>query len=77
MVAAGLAGFAPSCARAGIGLFLFLFAVVLLRAQATYWLGRLAAKGASSAAGASGWRGRVSRWFDGPVPRKGADLLDR
>ena len=77
MVAAGLAGFAPSFAREGIGLFLFLFAVVLLRAQATYWLGRLAAKGASSAAGASGWRGRASRWFDGPVPRKGADLLDR
>ncbi len=77
MVTAGLAGFAPSFAREGIGLFLFLFAVVLLRAQATYWLGRLAAKGASSAAAASGWRGRVGRWFDGPVPRKGADLLDR
>lgn len=36
MVTAGLAGFAPSFAREGIGLFLFLFAVVLLRAQATY-----------------------------------------
>ena len=43
MFAAGINSMVPAFAREGIWLFVFLFVVVLLRAQATYWLARGAA----------------------------------
>ncbi|MDN6795470.1 MAG: hypothetical protein L0L69_10550 [Propionibacterium sp.] len=77
----------PDWASSGVRLIVFLFFVVLFRAQGTYWLGRLAAAG-SLAAGthmkAPEERGPVGRvmarmvdWFNGPTPRKGAALLER
>ena len=67
----------PAFAREGIWLFVFLFVVVLLRAQATYWLARGAASGAVLATGRQGFLGTMARWFDGPIPRKGAAMLDK
>lgn len=67
----------PTFAREGIWLFPFLFMVVLSRAQMTYWLGRAAASGAVRASGRSGFLGAIARWFEGPVPRRGAALLDK
>ena len=74
MFAAGINSMVPAFAREGIWLFVFLFVVVLLRAQATYWLARGAASGAVRATGRQGVLGALARWFDGPVPRKGAAL---
>ncbi len=67
----------PDWASSGLPLFLFLFCVVFPRAQGTYWLGRAAAAGVLHGAGRDGWRGRLAGWFSGPVPLKGAALLDR
>ncbi|OII09029.1 DedA family protein [Curtobacterium sp. MCBA15_008] len=50
-------------------LVLALFAVVLCRAQATYWLARGAVAGAS--------RSRWGRWLDSAAVRRGSALLDR
>ena len=77
MFAAGIDSMVPAFAREGIWLFVFLFVVVLLRAQATYWLARGAASGAVLAKGRQGFLGTMARWFDGPVPRKGAAMLDK
>ena len=77
MFAAGIDSMVPAFAREGIWLFVFLFVVVLLRAQATYWLARGAASGAVLATGRQGFLGTMARWFDGPVPRKGAAMLDK
>lgn len=77
MSAAGIDAMVPAFAREGIWLFVFLFFVVLFRAQATYWLARGAASGAVLATGREGFLGAVARWFDGPVPRKGAAMLDK
>ena len=77
MFAAGINSMVPAFAREGIWLFVFLFVVVLLRAQATYWLARGAASGAVRATGRQGFLGALARWFDGPVPRKGAAMLDK
>ena len=77
MFAAGIDSMVPAFAREGIWLFVFLFMVVLLRAQTTYWLARAAASGAALAMGRQGFLGAVARWFDGPVPRKGAAMLDK
>ncbi|MFC7580905.1 hypothetical protein ACFQ23_08605 [Schaalia naturae] len=66
----------PDWAASGPPLFIFLFCVVLSRAQGTYWLGRAAAAGALAGSGSDGWRGGLARWFAGPVPRKGAALLE-
>ena len=77
MFAAGIDSMVPAFAREGIWLFVFLFMVVLLRAQATYWLARGAASGAVLATGRQGFLGSMARWFDGPVPRKGAAMLDK
>lgn len=57
--------------------FGFFFGVVFCRAQGTYWLGRAAAMGALSGKDSTGIRGVVGRWFNGPVPRKGIQILDR
>ena len=67
----------PDWASSGVPLIAFLFCVVLLRAQATYWLGRGAAAGALRADGRAGFAGKIAAWFDGPVPKKGAALLER
>lgn len=67
----------PDWASSGVPLFAFLFVVVFLRAQGTYWLGRLAAAGALSGRDHEGVRGRLARWFNGPVPARGARLLER
>lgn len=77
MFAAGIDSMVPAFAREGICFFVFLFMVVLLRAQTTYWLARAAASGAVLATGRQGFLGTVARWFDGPVPRKGAAMLDK
>lgn len=67
----------PHWASSGPPLIIFLFFVVFFRAQGTYWLGRAAARGALASSGRDGFRGSLARWFDGPVPRRGAALLDR
>jgi len=67
----------PDWASSGPPLFLFLFCVVFPRAQGTYWLGRAAAAGALHGQGRQNLWGRLARWFAGPVPRRGAALLDR
>lgn len=77
MFAAGIDSMVPAFAREGIWLFVFLFVVILLRAQATYWLARGAASGAVLATGRQGFLGTMARWFDGPIPRKGAAMLDK
>ena len=77
MFAAGIDSMVPAFAREGIWLFVFLVVVVLFRAQLTYWLARGAASGAVLATGRKGFLGAVARWFDGPVPRKGAAMLDK
>ncbi|MFV0458387.1 MAG: DedA family protein [Actinomycetales bacterium] len=46
-----------------------LFVIVLARAQATYWLGRLARSGAH--------RTRVAAMLEGPRGRRASELLDR
>ena len=74
MFAAGIDSMVPAFAREGIWLFVFLFVVVLFRAQLTYWLARGAASGAVRANGRQGFVGAVARWFDGPIPRKGAAI---
>ncbi len=70
-------GVTPDWAASGPPLFFFLFCVVLVRAQSTYWLGRAAARGALAASGRAGVLGAIARWFEGPVPRRGAALLDK
>ena len=77
MFAAGIDSMVPAFAREGIWLFVFLFVVVFFRAQSTYWLARGAASGAVLATGRQGFLGAMARWFDGPVPRKGAAMLDK
>ena len=77
MFSAGINSMVPAFAREGIWLFAFLFVVVLSRAQLTYWLARGAASGAVLASGRKGFLGSVARWFDGPIPRKGAAMLDK
>lgn len=67
----------PSWASSGLPLFIFLFFIVFHRAQLTYWLGRAAAKGILTASGKNGLRGKIAAWFEGPVPRSGAHLLEQ
>ncbi|MGN6408962.1 MAG: DedA family protein [Curtobacterium sp.] len=50
-------------------LVLALFAVVSCRAQATYWLARVAVTGVA--------RSRWGRWLDSAAVRRGSALLDR
>ena len=77
MYTAGIDNMVPAFAREGIFLFVFLFGVAFFRAQSTYWLARGVASGAMRASGRTGFLGAVARWFDGPVPRKGAAMLDK
>lgn len=67
----------PSWADHGLALFIALFVIVFCRAQGTYWLGRLAARGALAGAGKDGVWGSIAHWFNGPTPKRGAKLLDK
>ena len=66
-------------------LFGFLFAVVLCRAQATYWVGRSIRRGLSGPAGPDGAetlstpgrRARLARHFSGPTWIRAQQFLDR
>ena len=66
----------PAFAREGIWLFVFLFVVVLVRAQLPYWLASRAASVAVFAGGRQRFLGSVARRVDGPIPRTGAAMLD-
>lgn len=67
----------PEWASSGLPLFIFLFCVVFPRAQGTYWLGRAAAAGVLHGEGRGGRWEKLAHWFSGPVPRRGAALLER
>lgn len=67
----------PSWADHGLALFIALFVIVFCRAQGTYWLGRLAARGALAGVGKDGVWGSIAHWFNGPTPKRGAKLLDK
>lgn len=67
----------PEWASSGPALFAFLLFVVFCRAQGTYWLGRAAAAGVLAAENTGGIRGALAAWFDGPVPRRGARMLEK
>ncbi|WP_062201898.1 DedA family protein [Demequina salsinemoris] len=62
-----------------LGLFLFLFCVVLLRAQATYWAGRWVRRGAEVAAHdeVHGRRARFASHLSGPSWERAQRFLDR
>ncbi|WNM25498.1 VTT domain-containing protein [Demequina capsici] len=62
-----------------LGLFAFLFCVVLVRAQATYWAGRWVRRGAEAAARgeADGRRARFARRLSGPTWDHAQRFLDR
>jgi membrane protein DedA with SNARE-associated domain len=63
------------------GLFTFLFIVVLLRAQATYWMGRGIRKGTEAAAARGGEdparTSRIARRLNGPGLIRAQTFLDR
>lgn len=67
----------PEWASSGPALYAFLLFVIFCRAQGTYWLGRAAAAGVLAGENADGLRGALARWFDGPVPRRGARMLEK
>ena len=68
---------APSWIEPGPALVLFLFCfAVTPRAQGTYWLGRAVAAGLIKADGRGGIIGRLSKWLNGPTPKKGAAILN-
>lgn len=62
-----------------LGLFAFLFCVVLLRAQGTYWAGRWVRSGAESASHGDEERrrARFARRLSGPSWDRAQDFLDR
>lgn len=67
----------PSWAQSGLPLVAFLLFVVFFRAQGTYWLARAIPEALTR------WGGRVpslrslAKWVDGPVPKRGARILER
>lgn len=67
----------PSWASEGLPLLIFLFGVVFLRAQATFLLGRAAASGGTKLQSSTGFAAKIANWFSGPIPRKGAAVLER
>jgi len=77
MFAAGIDSMVPAFAREGIWLFVFLFVVVFFPPAPRCWRAGGAASGAVLATGRQGFLGAMARWFDGPVPRKGAAMLDK
>lgn len=60
------------------GLFAVFFAVVLVRTQATYWLGRLVATWSADPRRARpGWVARAGTWLEGVARGRGARALER
>lgn len=58
--------------------FLTLLVIIFLRAQATYWLGRLGATWASNGtAGQTGWKGKVNSWLDHTAVAGGLSAVER
>jgi len=74
---AGIDNMVPEFAREGIFLFVFLFGVVPPPPAPPAGPARGGAPGAGRASGRTGFLGAMARWFDGPVPRKGAAKLDK
>ncbi|MDN4472519.1 DedA family protein [Demequina zhanjiangensis] len=62
-----------------LGLFAFLFCVVLLRAQGTYWAGRWVRRGAEATAHdeVHGRRARFAQHLSGPSWERAQGFLDR
>ncbi|KHL15069.1 membrane protein DedA with SNARE-associated domain [Mumia flava] len=61
-----------------LGVWLFFFVVVVLRAQATYWIARFATvQVLDHTHPQSGWRARVHGWLSGERARAGLDLVQR
>lgn len=59
-------------------MWLLFFVVVLLRAQATYWIARLVtAHVLSHTHPSGGWRARIHAWLRGDSARHGVDLVRR
>lgn len=62
----------------GFGVWAFFFVVVLLRAQATYWVARVVTRQAlDHTAPRSGWRRAVHRWLSGDSAAHGLALVRR
>lgn len=58
--------------------WLFFFGVVVVRAQATYWIARVVTtQTLSHTHPRSGWRARVHAWLSGDSAQHGLDLLRR
>lgn len=68
---------APEWAQSGLPLVAFLFFVVFFRAQGTYWIARAIPAVVNKASGKLTWLQGLARWANGPVPRKGAAILER
>lgn len=72
-----MAEFAPSWAQSGVPLVVFLFFVVFFRAQGTYWVARAVPELVTKASGRFQRLQSVANWANGPIPRKGAQILER
>lgn len=67
----------PSWAQSGVPLIAFLFVVVFFRAQGTYWMARSLPAAISKWGPNSKRFSKVASWVDGPVPAKGAAILEK
>ncbi len=66
----------PSWAQSGVPLIIFLFFVVFFRAQGTYWVARSVPALVTKASGKFDWLKGLANWANGPVPKKGAHILE-
>ncbi|MBW9210187.1 VTT domain-containing protein [Mumia sp. zg.B53] len=61
-----------------LSVWLFFFVVVFLRAQATYWIARVATvQVLTRTHPAGGWRARTHDWLEGGSAQRGADVVRR
>ncbi|QMW66652.1 VTT domain-containing protein [Mumia sp. ZJ1417] len=61
-----------------VTVWLFFFVVVFLRAQATYWIARVAAvQVLTRPHPTGGWRARTHDWLEGDSAQRGADVVRR
>lgn len=67
----------PAWAQSGFALVVFLFVVVFLRSQATYWLARALPALVEKASGRWAFLQPLANWAQGPIPQKGARILDK
>lgn len=68
---------APEWAQSGLPLVGFLLFIVFWRAQATYWIARSVPSMVVAASGKFPWLKGIANWASGPVPKKGAQILER